>query len=277
MLLLLILLDSSPKEETIKISKTYDVTSAEHLQVIVQNVYGSVRVQPSTSGKVELELEIKIRANSDKLMALAKKELELGEYIEQDTLAFYTKAPWVQNCNGSPYKGFNWNNGPDYQFSYEYVLKIPKTSMISANTVNDGEVIVENIQGEVKVGNVNGGVEVKNVYRLAGASTVNGDVKINFLRAPKEAINFRTVNGDFQLEFPKDFAATVYFDSMNGEMYSSFDYEDAKPKVETSNGGKGAKYKISSKTGVIIGSGGPELNFSSINGNVYLRKQNTGS
>lgn len=277
LILMLTMLNCSPKEETVKISKNYEVASAERLQVIIKNVHGSVRVLPSSSGKVELDLEIKIQANSDKLMALAKRELELGEYIQNDTLAFYTKAPFVQNCDGPPFRGFSWNNGPDYDFSYEYIVRIPKNSMVSASTVNNGTVIVENIQGEVNVGNVNGSVEVKNAHKIVGASSVNGDITINFVKAPIESIKFHTVNGDFNFVLPKDFAAQVFFDSMNGEMYTSFDYKDVSPKVEVSQNSKGAKYKVRSKTGVEIGSGGPEINFSSINGNVYLKRENTGS
>ncbi|MEP5104921.1 MAG: hypothetical protein ABJQ84_09895, partial [Ekhidna sp.] len=71
-------------------------------------------------------------------------------------------------------------------------------------------------------------------------------------------------------KLPKDFSAKVYFDTMNGDMFTAFHYQTMSPKVEKSS--EHGKFKIGTKTGVEIGSGGPELSFRSINGNVYLKK-----
>ena len=270
--LTLLLLWPSPKEEVKTVTKTYDVSSPDRLFVMINNVYGNVTVEPSTSGKVELELRIKINADDGKEMEQAKKDLELGEYLGQDSIVFYTKAPFIRDCDKPPFKGGWWDKEVDYSFTYNYIVKIPKQAEIYAKTVNDGEVSIRKITGTVKAWNVNGGVEILDASDVRKASSVNGDIDITFAKAPSESIDFNTVNGDFNLEFPNDLAAKIYFDTMNGEMFSAFDYKRVSPLVQESK--KGAKYKISTKTGVEIGSGGPVLSFKSINGNVYIKKLN---
>ena len=271
--LLIGLLNFSPPEETIRINKSYSVDDPNKLLLMVNNVYGSIDVEPSTTGKVELALEIKVRANSQKLLDQAKKDLKLGEYFGQDSIIFYTKAPFIRDCDGPPpFKGGWWNDQPDYDFSYEYTLKVPANSNIYLKTVNDGEIGIKNMSGEISAKNVNGGLNIIGAKKLVQANTVNGDIDIEFASVPKESIDFKTVNGDFNLNFPSSLASKVYFDTMNGEMYSAFDYSDLSPLVEKSD--KGSRFKISSKTGIEIGAGGPTLSFKSINGDVYLRKIN---
>lgn len=272
LILILFLFWSGPKEGSKTITRSYEVSSQNQLIVVINNVYGSIEVVPSTTGKVELELQIEIEAASDELIARAKKELTLGEYLTKDTVGFYTKAPFVKECDEPLRFGWRNNDDPPYDFKYNYVVKMPAGAKLNAKTVNDGSVLIENIKGTIVAGNVNGGVEIRNAESVESASSVNGDVNVSFTKAPSKPIRFNTVNGDFNLKFPENLAAKVYFSTLNGEMYSAFDYRPAEPLIEKSD--QGMKYKIASKTGVEIGSGGPVLDFKSVNGNVYLNKLN---
>jgi len=183
------------------------------------------------------------------------------------------KAPFLKRCRWSNGWSNNINVNRDelgYDYKYQYKVKVPKEVTLDAHTINKGDVQIKNVDGPVKACNVNGAVSIQNARQVLQASTVNGDVTISFLESPKESIAFNTVNGDFNFELPENFNAQVYFDSMHGEMYTSFDYRKLGPKVEKSQ--KHGTFKIGTKTGVEIGSGGPELSFKSINGDVYLKK-----
>ena len=264
--LLITLFDPSLKEDKIVINREYAIDNPRQMTVIIDNINGDVEVVPSSDDKLYLTLEIEISGHSDKLVAQAKSELELGEILADDSLMFYTKAPFIKKCQW----GYDMRNHPKYAFKYQYKVRVPKQVSLEAKTVNNGDVYVSDIDGPVKACNVNGEVSVKNARIIRQASTVNGDVTINFLESPKEAIDFNTVNGDFEFEFPEDFSAQIFFDSMNGDLYSSFDYQKMSPKITKSE--KNGQFKIGTKTGIEIGSNGPELSFKSINGNVYLRK-----
>ncbi len=274
-LLLLLLTLAAPdlKEDVIKISKTYEVESPEDFTVLVDNIFGDVVFEASQDNKVHLELEIEISGRSEALIEKAKRELELGERLVDDSLIFYTKAPFVKICRWGDQTGYSIpRNHPDYKFRYQYKLKVPQKIGVYARTVDKGDVFVRNIDGIVKANNVNGRVDIQNARDVRKASTVNGDITINFLESPRESVDFNTVNGDFRFELPDNFSAKIYFDSMNGDLFSAFECKKMGPKIEKSE--KNGMFKIGTKTGVEIGSGGPELSFKSINGDLYLRKSN---
>jgi hypothetical protein len=269
LILLITLINPDLKEEKITINKTYELESPKDMVVLIDNIFGSISVEPSNDNKVYLTLEIEISAGNESLMQKAKNELQLGEVFAHDTLLFYTRAPFVKRTKWGNNWGRDMHEGPKYSFKYKYTLKVPKDVILEAKTVNKGNVYVRDI-ATVKACNVNGSIEIKNVNQVLQASTVNGDVTINFLENPKNHIDFNTINGDFNLELPKNLNARVFFDSMNGDLFTAFDYQKLIPKVEKSE--KNGTYKIGTKSGVEIGSGGPELSFKSINGNVYLKK-----
>ncbi|WP_420317322.1 DUF4097 family beta strand repeat-containing protein [Ekhidna sp.] len=270
LLILLILINPDLKEDKVEINKEYTIDNPSQMLVIVNNINGDVEIEASEDNKVYLSLVIEMSAGTDELLAKAKSELELGELFTHDSLVFYTKAPFIKKCRWGNYTGYDMHDYPKYTFKYQYKLKVPKAVSLEAKTINNGDVYVQNIDGPVKACNVNGEVEIKNARQVLQASTVNGDVTINFLESPKNAIDFNTVNGDFTFELPEDFSAQVFFDSMNGDLFTAFDYKRMSPKVEKSE--RNGTFKIGTKTGVEIGSGGPELSFRSINGNVYLKK-----
>ncbi|MEQ9402442.1 MAG: hypothetical protein RIM99_02550 [Cyclobacteriaceae bacterium] len=271
-LLLLILTLAYPdlNEDKIRIEKSYDINSPKDFTVLVDNIYGFIEVEPSTDDKVHLVLEIEISGRTDELVARAKRELELGEESEGDTLLLFTKAPFIKRCNWGNFSGFDMKKKPDYSFRYQYKLKVPKEVGIYAKTVEKGHVLIKDMQGIVRACNVNGPVDIENARDVREASTVNGDVNISLTENLKESVAFNTVNGDFTFRLPENFNAKIFFDSMNGELYTAFDYKKMIPKVEKSD--KNGRFKIGTKTGVEIGSGGQELSFRSINGNVYLKK-----
>ncbi len=270
LLILIMLINPTLKKDKIVINKQYEVNNPAEMTVIIDNINGDVEVEPSPDNKVYLSLEIHISGHTDDLVERAKKELKLGELLTHDSIVLYVNAPFVKKQKWGNNWGYDMRNQPEYAFKYQYKVKVPGKVNLEAKTINNGDVFVKNIDGAIKACNVNGEVEIKNARKVLQASTVNGDVSINFLESPKESIKFNTVNGDFNFELPDNFSAQVYFNSMHGDLYTSFDYRRMSPKMEKSE--KDGKFKIGSKTGVEIGSGGPELSFRSINGNVYLKK-----
>ena len=258
------------QEERVKIEKQYKIDNSSDFKVVVDNIHGNVVIMPSSDDQVYLELEIVISANSDKLIDQAKQDLKLGERMTDDTLGFYVKAPFVQRCQSNKFQGFRIDDYPDYSFRYHYRLKVPAQVTLSARTIDKGVVRIENMEGPIAAGNINGDLEITNAREILNASSVNGDISISFAENPTRDIHFNTVNGDFDLTFQDDLSARVYFDSMNGNLYTAFDYQSLKPKVEKSEAH--GRFKIGTKTGVEIGIGGPELSFKSINGNVYINK-----
>ncbi len=272
LLLLLFALNAGSKEDRVLIEKSYEINNPQGFIVMIDNINGPVDVVPSDDNKVYLSLEIIIQASTDDLIEQGKRDLQLGEKISEDSLELFMKAPFVKRCDWGNWRGYSSEDHPDYRFKYRFKVRIPKEASIVAKTVNKGDVLIENIEGTVSASNVNGKVDIVNARKVRKASSVNGDITVSYVESPKESTRFNTVNGDFNLELPNDFRAKVFFDSMNGNLYTAFDYTTLSPKVEKTD--RGGTFRIETKSGVEIGSGGPELSFESINGDVYLRRLN---
>ena len=59
-------------------------------------------------------------------------------------------------------------------------LKIPLDVKLNVGTVNDGEIVVDNVSGELEVNNVNDKITLTNISGSVVANTVNGDVTVTF-------------------------------------------------------------------------------------------------
>ena len=271
LLILLMLAPSPVRDETVRINKSYPIADAENMTVFIDNLNGDVVVESTAGNEVKLTLEIEISAKTEELMKTAKSQLKLGEWIDNDTLSFYTDAPFIKRTKCGDGWRYETNKYPPYAFKYQYKVLVPRAVSLDLKTINGGQVLVKNVEGLIKASNVNGGLELLNVHELSSANAVNGDITIEFKKAPVQPIKFGTVNGDFNLTLPDDFAAQVFFESLNGDLYSSFDYEAIAPKLVKTE--KNGTYKIESKAGIEIGSNGPELIFRTVNGSAYLKNE----
>ena len=156
-------------------------------------------------------------------------------------------------------------------------IQVPTRTSLKLKTINGGDIVVDGVQGEIEVTNINGDVTLNNVGGSAVAHALNGKVKVTFTQVdPQKAMSFSSMNGDIDVTFPASLKANVRLKSDRGEVFSDFDLTlttSAKPVVEDSRNNKG-KYKVKidrSVTGTING-GGPEFQFSNMNGGIYIRR-----
>jgi len=162
---------------------------------------------------------------------------------------------------------------PNRQLDLE--LKIPQDVKLKAGTVNDGDIIVENVRGELEVTNVNEKISLRDISGSVVANTVNGDVEVTFKTVdPKAPMAFSTLNGDINVTLPADTKASLKLKSDNGDVYSDFniDIEVNPSKVNKTN--EPGLYKIKKDdwvTGKING-GGPEIMMKNMQGDIYVKK-----
>jgi len=155
-------------------------------------------------------------------------------------------------------------------------IKIPKgVSSIKLETVNNGDITVNNVSGEMEITNVNGSIKLSDVSGSVVANTVNGDVKATFKSIDAQApMAFSTLNGDVDVSFPAGLKANVKLKSDNGGIFTDFEIAVDKTQPTAERTTEGKMYKISVKDWVYgkIGGGGPEIMMKNMNGNVYARK-----
>lgn len=261
-------------EEQDKIEKTirFDRSSDGRL-VIVDNVFGSVKVTGYSGDEVRMVAQKTIVAKSDNKLVLAKEEVRL-EIIEDDgVVEFYVDGPFrdTQNDNCIRWRGFKREG---YKVLFDFELQVPEDCDIEIKTVNEGDIYIESISGDFEVSNVNGDIDMEHIDGSGGVSTVNGDITLDFARNPKENCKFRTINGEVRLHFQPSLSADFYLKTFNGDIFTDFEVESLPSKVFAASHKNGKRvYKAGHLCGVRAGRGGPEIEMDGFNGDMFILKK----
>jgi DUF4097 and DUF4098 domain-containing protein YvlB len=159
----------------------------------------------------------------------------------------------------------------------EVTIYVPTDTSVKVSTVNGGKIVVDGLTGEVDAHNVNGNITVTNVKGAVVADTVNGKVTVVIDKVTVDkAMSFSTLNGEVDVTLPADVKANLKVKSGHGETFSDFDIltrgSRPVPTEEKSKSGRRRVRFDSALYGTING-GGPELQFSTLNGTIYIRKK----
>jgi hypothetical protein len=227
--------------------------------VRVNMVQGSITVRGEGGNEVVIETKASESRRRD-------RERDGLKRIDSGNLGFTAE----EQDNVVVIKPSSMNNG-------NLVLQVPTNVNLDLKTVNGGNITVENVNGELDVQNVNGSVRLTNVSGSVLAHALNGHVvvSLNQIRSDKP-MSFTSLNGNIDVTLPVDVKAQIKLKNSNGETYSDFDVtlQPSKTVVESGRSGQG-KYRIQvdkTMTGTING-GGPEFQFQTMNGNIYIRKK----
>jgi Putative adhesin len=156
-----------------------------------------------------------------------------------------------------------------------YVTVPPQNASLKVNSIS-GDITVDGVGGDIEVDATNGKAVLTNVSGSAVAHSLNGGVIATFVRvAPDKAMSFNSLNGDINVTLPPDTRARLKMKTDNGELYTDFDVKleaSAQKVIEENDHGR-HKIKQDHTTYGTINGGGPEMQFTSFNGNIYIRKQ----
>jgi len=256
-----------PVQEQETIQKSFSMAGVQHRSLEIDNVWGSIEVVGANSDQAQLTLSKSIRAESKDKLEQARKQVTLDITDQPDLLKFYVNGPFRCHCDdGCGHREFE-----GYIVKMDFQLRVPRDMDIKLKTVNQGRVLVRDINGNFLVRNVNGDVEMDNISGSGTARTVNGPVKVSFRQNPREASDFKTINGAVELRFVEGLAADFRFKTFNGGIYSDFPVS-ALPVRAMQEEHHGAKvvFRADRYTGVRIGSGGPEIKVENLNGDIRI-------
>jgi putative adhesin len=162
----------------------------------------------------------------------------------------------TNTCDPGPNNRSNTNNN-DTQVRFD--VKVPAGVKFIGKTVN-GDVTAESLNGDAEGHTVNGSVKLSTTGN-ARANTVNGSLDVTMGRAEfPEGAKFSTVNGGITLRVPSYMNAHLKASAMNGSIESDL------PITATGAIRRG-------RVDGTIGSGGQELQVSTVNGSIRLRAQ----
>jgi len=239
-------------------------------EVKLDNVFGAIDVQGTDGAEVELSARKTIRAKSREKAEQAKADVKLDIRNEGGTIDIYVDGPFrcqTRDCPGIKDRDFG------YEVHYDFVLKVPRAVALTLKTVTGGDIAVRGVEGDFQVSNVNGKVALDGVGGVGKARTVNGGVRVGFVRNPKAGCSFKTINGDVELVFREGLAADFKMKTLNGEAFSDFEVKSLPIQAtppETKNGR--LIYRRGDFSRVRIGGGGPEIACDTMNGDILIKK-----
>ena len=159
-----------------------------------------------------------------------------------------------------------------------FTLQVPRHTTLVLNVATHGEIKIEQVHGEMEVNAISGNVTLTDVAGSVVAHAMSGDVNVTLKEIdPGKPMSFSSMSGNIDVTFPEDLKANVSMSTINGgEIYSGFDIkvDSTRDRVAADDSEKEGGFGLKIGAGVkgSINGGGPEIQFRTYSGNIYIRK-----
>ena len=212
--------------------------------VEIRNIMGDIRASAATGNEVEI---VARKSGGDP----ASVRIAVDEHADGIIVcAIYDGG---STCGGEGRHRGNHDNDTEVDFE----VRVPRGVQFKGRNVS-GDVEATGLDARVSAGTVSGSVRIS-TSDIASASSVSGSIRARMGRADWTGrLGFSTVSGDIDLEFAGDLNADVEMSTVSGNLDSDWPLS-----VTTAS-----RRQIRGR----IGSGGRELDFSTVSGSVELRK-----
>lgn len=178
-------------------------------------------------------------------------------------------------------------------FDSEMTIRVPRRTALELSTMT-GEIRITGVEGGVEVQTMSGSVYLTDVAGPAVVHATNGEVVGTFSRVAGDMpISVSTMNGEIDLTLPSSIEATLAINTAQGDIYSDFDVSLESRSISSPSAVAGPAPRIPTPLhGVIhnsyaifhgetsqtlfgdINAGGAEIQLSTFNGNIYIRRGN---
>jgi len=157
-------------------------------------------------------------------------------------------------------------------------IRVPWNCSVELSALNHGDIIVENLTGTHEVENHNGDIVMTGISGSVVANTHNGKINVVFRKVDTDRIMaFGSFNRDVDVTFPPDLKASVKLKTEQGEIFSDFPIQASENPArihQEKSREKNGRYKVSIERAYLgtINGGGQELQFTTYNGDILIRK-----
>jgi len=256
------------------VTRTLSFAAGGGRSLDVRNINGFIHVEGTTESAVQISIRKVVRAEARDDLAEAQRDVRLDfrdgaprvEAVVTDRRGHVCGEPW--NDDGQ------WQGRVHYDVRFDFTIRVPRDARLRLCTVNGGDVIVNGTQGDFDVSNVNGRIDMRQVAGSGRAHTVNGPVRVTFTANPTQATSFKSVNGNVDVSFLDGLSADFLMKTFNGGLFTDFDVQPLPGAVSAAGERRNGRfvYRANEFTRVRIGSGGPQIAFETLNGNVRARR-----
>lgn len=250
-------------------------------EVIVDNLYGPIKLESHAGRDVVLEAKRIVYARDEARARKAEEEVRLDITEKGNTIEAYVDGPFRDDEKERRERGIRMDRDPGYRVYYGFTLKVPVRTDLVLSTVLDGDIDVRGVEGTFDIRNVVGRVRLIDAAGSGDAQAVSAGVTVAFRRHPDGPCSFKSVSGDVEVDFPGEPSADFRIKTMNGEVYSDFEvtYLPQAPPVRQERREAGGKYVYRSDSGygVRTGKGGPEIKLETMTGDILIAKRSKSS
>lgn len=245
-------------------------------EVIVDNLFGPIKVEGHAGREVVLEAKKIVYARDEARARKAEEEVRLDITEKGNTIEAYVDGPFRDDEKERRERGIRMDRDPGYRVYFGFTLKVPVRTDLVLRTVLDGDIEARGVEGTFDVRNVVGRVRLIDASGSGEARTVSAGVTVAFKRHPDGPCSFKSVSGDVEVDFPGEPSADFRIKTMHGEVYSDFDvtYLPKAPPVREERREEGGKYVYRSDGGygVRTGKGGPEIKLETLTGDILIAR-----
>src|SRR5437762_8665770 len=139
-----------PVQEEETIQKSFSMAGGQHKSLEIDNVWGSIEVVGTNSDQAQLTVKKSVRAESKEKLEQARKEVTLDITEQAGSLKLYVNGPFRCNCDD----GCGRREFEGYIVKMDFQLRVPRDIDLDAKAVNEGRVLVGDINGSFLVRNV---------------------------------------------------------------------------------------------------------------------------
>lgn len=218
-------------------------------RVELDNINGSVHI--STWDRNEVKVDAMKYAYSKERLEEARIEVDSSK----NRISISTRYPDHEHT-------FNWgsHNNPA---EVEYTITVPRGARLDEIKLVNGALDITGAAGEVHASCVNGRLEARNLSGRANLETINGHLDVKFDRLPGSSVKLSSVNGSLDLTIPSDAKAEIEASTVSGGIENDF-------------GLKVDHHIVGHNLSGELGSGGPRIKLSNVNGRIEIHHASDG-
>ena len=242
----------------------------------VRNINGFIHVEATNDSTVQMSIRKVIRAATRDDLAEAQRDVRL-DFAEGAPRVGATvdrpERPRLRRASGTI--GDRGGTACTTSVRFDFTIRVPRDVALRLCTINGGDVIVNGTQGDFdrrqrqRPGRDEPGRRLRpRAHRQRRRSRSASPP------TRRQPSSFKTVNGNVDVSFLDGLAADFAMKTMNGGLFTDFDAQPMASPAAAAGERRNGKfvYRANEFTRVRVGSGGPEITFETLNGNVRARR-----
>jgi hypothetical protein len=219
-------------------------------RVELDNINGAVHITAWDQNEVKVDA-VKY-ANTKERMDEAEIDVENGSsYVSIRTKYRDHNHTWERD---------GWNNPA----SVEYTITVPRNARLDEIKLINGPLDIHGVAGEVRASCINGRMTVQGLQGRVKLDSVNSRMDVQFERLSNSPVELSSVNGGIDLTLPSDAKAEVEASTVSGSIDDDFGLHV--------NNHRWVGHDLRGE----LGSGGPRIQLSNVNGRIEIHHANDG-